>query len=319
MDYNIKILLFFLFLLVLHTLNNTCEDFVSGRITAEYTINLLDTEKSSNVIMENKNTNNYNSREINGRSNFQIQSNLPIAKKRSEMKKLYQDNVMNFTEDEKQSITNSINYLFSAFKDKVPLIRTWNIIKLDHNIDWGFPFTISNYIVLPSQTITSNTTKLASVLFHEQLHIIQRNEKNIFNQFYIKQWEFKPFTLPDDPWINKYLIHNPDSTNFYTYKLTNQLHLLPLATSFNKQFKLSEMALFLTNKNYILAKNEQPFVEPLQNIIEYNNRFYNSKSLYHPNEIFATMLTSVMFDDLSISEIDQTSFNVIFKQLSDYF
>ena len=60
-------------------------------------------------------------------------------------------------------------------------------------------------------------------------------------------------------------------------------------------------------------------IEPLHYITEYASRFYNVHSLYHPHEIFASILTNMIFDNLLISNYDQQSFNILFKQLSHYF
>ena len=226
---------------------------------------------------------------------------------------------MEFTEEEKLFVSNGVNYIFNTFKDQVPLIRKWNIIKTHNDIDWGFPYTLGDNIVLPKRSISSNAKEMAKTLFHEQLHIIQRNEKEIFENFYIKQWKFQKTVLPDDLWINKYLVRNPDSEDFYKYKLSKELNLLPLPVTFNKHHKFNQYGLFLNNSGKILARDDEPHVEPLKNLVQYNKRFYNVDSLYHPHEIFATILSEMLFNDLSVSDIDQTAFDAIFLQLKYYF
>lgn len=305
----LKLLLFVVFVMLLYLWGNKVENFVAGRETVDFTINLLSKDYGIEQFGSYKSVDNYNKREMNARSNYKIGE---------DMVQMYKDNVMDFTDNEKQLITDSIKYIFSTFKDKVPLIRTWNIIKTDNNMDWGFPYTLGDNIVLPKRVISENTKELAKTLFHEQLHIIQRNEKEIFKDFYIKQWKFQPYDLPDDEWINKYLVRNPDSDDFYLYKLSDELYALPLPTTFNNHYKFDQHSLFLNNKYKILAKEDQPHVEPLKNVVEYNQRFYNVTSLYHPNEIFATLLSEMLFNRLSVSDIDQTAFDAIFKQLKDY-
>jgi len=314
----LKLLLFGLFIIFLWMSTKKVENFVAGRESINFTINLLSKNYGMNEF-ESKSTYNYNDREINARSKYKVNSRNPLDIKRKEMLEIYKENIMEFTEPEKEYVTDAINYLFTKFKNKLPLIRTWNIIKTHDDIDWGFPYTLGNNIVLPKRTISENVEELAKTLFHEQLHIIQRNEKSIFNEFYVKQWKFIEYTLPDDPWINKYLVHNPDSDNFYLYKLTPELFILPLPTTFNEHYNFDEHTLFLNKNLKILAKDDEAHIEPIRNLVEYNERFYKSDSLYHPNEIFATILSEMVFNDLSISEIDQTALDAIFKQLNRYF
>lgn len=313
-----KFLCFIVFVGLLIYMSKTTEGFVNGTRTTKYVINILSKDEGEAKFNEFKNTDDYNKREINARTNF-VHPKLVSDTGEDMMLETYKKNVMEFTEDEKQYLTDGVNYLFTHHKNKLPLIRAWNFIKLHESIDWGYPFTLDNYIVLSSKVISGNTKEMARLLFHEQLHIIQRNEKKIFSDFYVKQWKFKKFDLPNDPWINKYLVHNPDSKDYFIYKLSDELYLLPLATTHSNQYRLTESALFLTSTKKILAKDDEPHIEPLRNVKEYNNRFYNAESLYHPNEIFATILTSMVFNELSVSEIDTRGFDAIFLQLKNYF
>lgn len=316
--YKLKILLFIIFVCIMVSVGKSCEGFVSGRITTSYTINLLTKESGSMVFDVVKDVGKYNEREISARSNFRVRVK-NVDDGRREIFDMYKNNTMNFTEDEKQAITDAVNHLFTSYKDKVPLIKEWNIIKVNDEMDWGYPYTLGDNIVIPKKMIKMDVVELAKMLFHEQMHIIQRRNFGIFDEFYKNHWKFEEFELPNDPWINKYVVHNPDSDNFYIYRLTEDLYMMPLPTTFNKHYTLSEDALFLTNEKKILVKDEEPHMESLRNIVEYNNRFYGMSSLYHPNEILATLLSEMLFNDLSITERDQVGINGLFKRLKKYF
>lgn len=313
----LKIILLLGFLFLLYINYETTEGYSNGRITKNYVIEILSKEEGMKVMGNLKNVNNYNDREISARSKFKVHIKVNENKK-SEMKDMYVNNVMNFTKDEKQSITDGVNYLFSKFYKKVPLIGRWKFIKLNNIMDWGYPFTIGDYIVMPSERISMNVEVLARTLFHEQMHIIQRKEPKIFQDFFEKHWNFKKYNLPDDPWINEYLVRNPDSDDFYIYKITDELNLLPLPTTYDKHYRFTESAIFLTNNLKILAKGEEPYIVPLRQVADYVTRFYNVKSLYHPNEIISEILTDMLFNDLSVSEIDHNSLNDLFKMLKQY-
>ena len=59
-----------------------------------------------------------------------------------------------------------------SFKNR----QNWLFFKLDKSIDRGMPFTISNYIFLPSDvTISYNPLQIRDILIHEQVHIHQHN------------------------------------------------------------------------------------------------------------------------------------------------
>ena len=62
-----------------------------------------------------------------------------------------------------------------------------------------------------------------------------------------------------------------------------------------------------------------PYVVPLRQVQDLVTRFYNVDSLYHPNEIFATLLTDMLFNSLNVSEIDQTGIDALFKLLKYWF
>lgn len=302
----IKIILFLIFGVILLILMKDMEGFVSGSKTLEYAVNILSKSQGEKVFEKYKDTSNYKDKEIIARSNLKV-------KNKNDMKRFYIDNVRNFTADEKREIIDAVNYIFRNYGKKMPLIKEWNIIKVSRDVDWGFPFTMDNYIILPEGTIKSS---LAKTLFHEQIHIIQRRRKDVFRKYYQDIWGFESYNLPNEKWINKNLVINPDSDDFYKWKLADDLYVLPLPTTDKNRFM--ESAIFIDNGN-ILANNEKVHVENLRNVKEYVERFYNAESLYHPGEIFATLLTSMVFDNKSVSMKDQKGIDELFINLKEYF
>ena len=314
----LKLFIFVLFICLILFFYKRVEGFVSGEITMSYNISILGKDLGKGVFKKYKKVDNYNDREISARSKFQVKTRNNKLKKK-EMMDMYINSVMDFNPDEKQSIINGVKYLYSKYKGKVPLIKDFKFIKLSKQMDWGYPFTIDEYIIFPAERISSNRREMARLIFHEQLHIIQRKHPKIFKDFYEKHWKFESYNLPDDDWINTYLVRNPDSDDFYKMKLTDDLYIIPLPSTYDKHFKFQEVAIFLNNDGKILAKGENPYIVPLRQIVDYTVRFYNAESLYHPNEIFATLLTSMLFNDLSVSEIDHKGIDELFKLLKKYF
>ena len=314
--FKVRIFYFVIFLIIIYMSVKKAEGFVPGKF--DYTVNMFDKVRGADAIREEVDNTNYNKREIEARSKFTIK-NQDVKTMRKEYMEMYIKSTKDFKDQEKENVVGAIKSLFSRFKDQVPLIRAWNIIKVDNEVDWGYPHTFGNHIVIQEKHL-GDMDSLAELLFHEQLHIIQRKNKSIFSEFYQKHWGFIPYELPDDEWINKYLVHNPDSNNeYYIYRLTDQIYMLPLPVTYNDHYELMEYGMFLTNEKKILAKGDEPHVEPLRYIAKYNERFYRVPSLYHPNEIFATVLSGMVFRDLSITEKDSTGLNALFKQLNLYF
>ena len=153
------------------------------------------------MVRDELDVNIYNKREIEARSKFTINREQNVEEMRIAYKDMYIKSTKDFTDVEKENVFGAIKSLFSRFKDQVPLIRAWNIIKLEDDIDWGFPHTLGNYIMIQQKHL-GDMDSLAELLFHEQLHIIQRNNKGIFRDFYIKNW------VELYHWSNKYLAIN---------------------------------------------------------------------------------------------------------------
>jgi hypothetical protein len=140
-----------------------------------------------------------------------------------DMLKVYQNALLEFTQAEKDALQWYINMLGKIVKVNAPnfFTSTWKFIKLRKGIDWNYPYTIGDAIVLPQslldemvQTrcnknptnslsgvegpiITNNvyanrTMNYIQILFHESVHICQRHNPSAFNKFYTNFWNFNP-------------------------------------------------------------------------------------------------------------------------------
>ena len=91
-----------------------------------------------------------------------------------------------------------------------------NFIKVADYIEFGFPFSIGTYIVLPERILNNNNKllkdrdRLTTILLHEQIHIHQRSHGRMYRQFF-SDLGFVPcdtLTLPAS--LAAFLINNPD-------------------------------------------------------------------------------------------------------------
>lgn len=236
-----------------------------------------------------------------------------INNMRNIAKKIYTKNTINFTEVDKFKINNNLNSLNKRIIDfnnknntNIPVMKTWNLIKISSNMDWGFPYTINNYIVISDDFITNTTTKqMLSTLFHEQFHIYQRKYPMIFKKLY-SQWNFKyikNFKLPSK--IDDYIITNPDApNNDYIFKLNKNNYLLPILIldKNNNDNHLSKCIYLKKNKNLFSIKSSKLF--NLKDIPNYYTRFYKIHQNYHPNEIFANLMSKIVFQKLQLNNSD---------------
>jgi hypothetical protein len=98
------------------------------------------------------------------------------------------------------------NSKYSMFVSDFASSMKWNLLKT-RNLELNLPCTISNYILFPeTQLKTKNWDHIKETLMHEQIHILQRQYQDEFNEFY------------------KQLFNNPRYNNIRGYGY----HLLPI-------------------------------------------------------------------------------------------
>lgn len=169
------------------------------------------------------------------------------------VKLYYIMNIQEFTDREKhvlnKMITMSLSMIYKTIAVLYPNVPI-NVIKLNSNVDWNYPFTVNNSIVLTQSVIDGylrtfekfekefgiksasvwNLSRLdikpllndTETICHEIFHIVQRNptliQSNYFNKLY-KQWGYvrvnpKQFTIQKNAINNMIPISNPDGYNF---------------------------------------------------------------------------------------------------------
>lgn len=243
---------------------------------------------------------------------------------------LLHNHIYNWTEEYEQFIyacndfltsvvlKNNVLYFFldKMFKRKVYIILT------SDDYEFGLPFTLSNYIFIPLTILyknlqSKNYKQMSETLFHEHIHILQRDEyqtnifkDNIFVKFsnqlnYIYYDKYNPqfiYKIPNKNWIL-----NPDTYEhgvwFYKNKKNNNLYFYILNVVSREKKQLERIGFVYDNKTKIWKKtNYRPF----------NNRVHQFE---HPYELIAESMTKAIFDGyLIFTESDD-----ITKWYYDYF
>ena len=189
---------------------------------------------------------------------------------------VYRKSIQEFTQEEKQALRWLVKYLDDKIQKILP--NEWCFIKT-LNIEAGMPHTRGNCIVLPVSFINETVEykrnskipeHLGLTLIHEQVHIYQRQNPEIFEDLYVNYWQF---THPKNIYAINRNRTNPDGTDI---KWLYRGELLPISIykANAKTIKDVDNVLF-NGVNYKSIKNSS------------YERFFGSKNNYHPNEIAA--------------------------------
>ena len=258
---------------------------------------------------------------------------------------LYKHLVDDFTPIEVQILTYFHKLAAYRFRDRLPGlcpdVSSIKYIKLREHIDWNYPYTINNCVVLPQTVINEmvatfnqlavrkpghgpngeewNVTRkdynpvnhYANILCHEWIHIIQRYPtKKIYDtliSIYTDLWGFTPKNSTDKTSKHISRITNPDGANDQ-WQMTIGNHTYTPILSLNNE----------TQKPVgFLINNKSGKWHDLHHSMMYINKFYGLKGqLYHPNEVFAHLVADfVTLNKIYTSCWDSSKF---YNYLNDF-
>jgi hypothetical protein len=145
----------------------------------------------------------------------------------------YTDNILNFRPNELSAIGRLYNQSRDENKLKIPKsISRIKFIKINGNLDWNYPYTIGEAIVLPRPLIEQirrgfmSVDEFASLINHELIHIDQRINQSKYDRLYS---ENNIIQVPTSDLITSVkLATNPDDpVNLKTvYPITNNTYIL---------------------------------------------------------------------------------------------
>ena len=311
--------------------NNIIEPFTKkDKIIVKY-LKIKEAKSFFNDKLKVPQINSYTKSEIVARFPEQnINKNLDIKNLREKVREIYSKNVKKFTKKEVKQIKQSVkklHYIIQKYNKKnnitIPLLKKWKFIKMSKKIDWGFPYTLHNYIILP-ETIVADikdspfSKNILKTLLHEQFHILQRKYPDLFKDFYTNWNFFSPsgLILPDK--IKKLLITNPDAPKTdFVFKYNDSHFILPVLTV-NDKDKKTHKSVFLpvsyTEGQFRVDKSLINTTQFKQIIKAYRKRFYDIKQNYHPHEIFANLIPNIIFKNLKLEKKDQQTLADFFNQ-----
>lgn len=198
---------------------------------------------------------------------------------RESMIRCYKQAVLEFTEQEKSVLLKIIQH------DPRLSNKTWTFLKLASRIDWGFPFTLENIVVLPDSILQSITVK---TLIHEHIHIEQRRNKSMFDGIYTHNFGYsRPAKLQIPSSILENSVTNPDGPDInWIKRIGDDWYWSALMLQDGKS-KPKGMAYkcVISGPGLALAKVTETSV-PLSDLCF---AFDGHSNTYHPNEFIASL------------------------------
>jgi hypothetical protein len=235
--------------------------------------------------------------------------NIKLKPFNKHFKKEYMERIVLIPNEYKIKLTESIEEAQKKINEsklsalnKIP----WKILISRNGLEMNMPFTIDECIIIPLDNLkyiqnNSNNEIFIKTLIHEKIHILQRKNQDIFNNFYKDNFKFvelnsKLQNIPEQ-W-NKINMTNPDS-NFdswiYKYNLKEYLPLLVVINGQTKEFAFN-------------INNLDEYIDLRKVILD--ESLPKNCSLYHPNEILACDLA----DKIMLNKITN-SYNKLFDEL----
>ena len=204
---------------------------------------------------------------------------------------VYLDACLDFSDAEKNTM--------SVFIRRELLLRglNWRFIKMMDNMDFSFPYTLSDIIVLPQIFVSTMCEQLSKentkTLIHEQIHICQRKFPDIFRSYYEDNMGFK--STPDliiPPQVRKMMITNPDGLDRWVTTETGRpyFYCLILENDYSMN-KVAYPVISVIDKDDSTKMSMTIDVagkQPLSNFKKYHG---GVTSCYHPHEIYAYLLS----------------------------
>lgn len=165
--------------------------------------------------------------------------------------------------------------------------RTWKFVKLDDSMDFGFPYTLNDVVVLPSSFLAQHDEREAAVtLLHESFHIDQRANQPRFDSFYKRQWGYvrpKRLTVPEGIW--KHTVTDPDAPDIRWVRQMNGAYwwtALVLPNEKSHPIAVAYMCKQTRPGHFVVTNEKRP-------LTSFKACLFGETDAYHPNELFATV------------------------------
>lgn len=173
--------------------------------------------------------------------------------------------------------------------DKIPPVKRAHIIILEESADNGLPHTRPNNIIcLPSNIFKQSDKQREEVLFHELVHIYQRENPIDIESFYKNGWKYIKSTMD----IVEGDRINPDAMDIYAVNV-GELWLIRPRFLRKDAAKLTDIRMTYNN----LKTGEMTVIMPAD-VKQFFGDSISQSAFEHPNEMMAYMWTNIYYNGI---------------------
>ena len=199
---------------------------------------------------------------------------------KEDMVDLYKQAVLEFTPEEKKAVRTVV------MNNNRLRNKNWAFVKIANYVDWGYPFTLEDLVVLPERIVSSMGGHTVKTLEHESIHIEQRKKQHEFNKFYIDRLGYcKPRKIEIPPSILEDTVTNPDGPdNNWVRKIGEEWFWFALVLQGKEQnpIGMAYKCLPRGSDHFTVIENGLP-------LTEMTHAFDGETNTYHPNEFVASL------------------------------
>jgi hypothetical protein len=247
-----------------------------------------------------------------------------LAEQRAECRRRYEAAVDKFTADEQDALRAAADEVDRAVRKDYPRYADvpWNFLKIASNFEAGFPHTRGKHIILPAHVCRwiVDRAKAArgrplnnmELLLHEQMHVFQRANAELFDSLYTGQWGFiRAKSIKSCPWVEEHQLLNPDAVDcpwvFPVRRGGETRYIWPLCSfsdgpgpkRMRNDFKMLAFQVVPDGDGYRVEQSPggRPKYSDLLSVREYTRVFGPSTNIYHPNEASADLFAKLVLYD----------------------
>ncbi len=230
-----------------------------------------------------------------------------VQQQRDALREIYRRGVGEFTRDQKRRLRKTVAQLEPVLAKHYPLVAEipWSFLKAGGPIERSLPHTRGPHIVLSGRA-TKSGSRLARLLLHEQLHVVQRRYPERFESLYTDVWGFAPMDPPaGDAWLRRHEMHNPDGTDYWIFPLDGegeQRWIWPtlILDPETRDVRVVAFEVDRDRSRFRIrnSENGEPLFTDVRDVEPFSELFPFERDPYHPNEVAAEAFSKVMLEDL---------------------
>jgi hypothetical protein len=247
-----------------------------------------------------------------------------LAQQRAECRRRYVLAVMEFTPEEQAALREAAAHVDKAVRKDYPRYADvpWNFLKVASNIEGGFPHTRGKHIILAEhicrwivdqvRAARGRPVSAIELLLHEQMHVFQRANPELFDSLYTGQWGFvRAKSIKTCPWVIEHQLVNSDAIDcpwVFPIRRGGQIrYLWPLCAlsdgpgpkQMRTDFTMLAFYVVPDGDGYRVERNGdgRPEYSDLLSVRDYRRVFGPSTNIYHPHEAAADLFAKLVLYD----------------------